>query len=71
MIAEYCDRCKANVTGKQIGALHGGDDCDRDGNGTMNDHWDILCLRCYRVIKAFITTPHPPTQPTRHRKPAR
>lgn len=53
-LREFCDRCGTDVTGEQTGALHGGDDTDRDGNGTMNDHFDILCLSCYKEILAFI-----------------
>lgn len=59
MVKEFCDLCGDEVTGKQSGSVHGGDDCDADGNGTMNDHWDILCLACYRKFKAFMASLKP------------
>lgn len=54
MIKEFCDRCDAEVTGKQTGAIHGIEDADHDGNGTATHHYDILCEPCYAAVIAFI-----------------
>lgn len=54
---EFCDRCGRDVTGKQSGALHGAPESDHDGGGTMTDHADILCRRCYRQVWEFVRTP--------------
>jgi hypothetical protein len=48
-IREFCDRCGVECTGKKTGALHGCDDADRDGGGTMGDHFDVLCMKCYKA----------------------
>lgn len=54
MTRDFCDRCHAEVTGKKSSAIHGIQDADRDGNGTANDHFDVVCLRCYRAFLVWM-----------------
>lgn len=63
MIKEYCDRCGLDVTDLRTGAVSGRR--LRDNGGTKTDHFDILCLKCYRAIVAFIKTPPPTKAPSK------